>query len=1016
MRSSPWQRPRRPRVRGVAGLRRGPPAARSSPTSSRRCRSARPRSARRSTSSSAGRWWRWSCTAAVRRLRDPGALELVETRVGAPLSMRQVRESVTHLFSLGRFAGVEVDGTLLADGVRLRYALEPLQLIERLEVAGGGGVSAGSIRRAVRDAHGASFGLDRAPAAADTVRRLYRQRGFLQADVRTRVAGRGPARVLHVEVQAGARARIERVIVRGASATMYPLILARLGLEAGAPYDGVSVDRRLRAYEAQLRRNRYYEASVSHAIEAVAGGAEVRLILNVRQGRRITVVLAGDEVPGADLASLAPIEREGSVDEDLLEDAERRISALLHDRGYRDAVVTHAREIEGEELSIVFTVDRGRLYEVDEVVVTGHRAVPGSALEPLVSLEPGDPLVMRELDASLGRIAEHYRQLGYATVRVEPRIEERPAGGAAEAVRVTCAIDVAEGARTAVRSVTVEGNAFRTDAALGELITSAVGGPYSARQAVGDRDRILAVYLDAGFERAVVTVEPRFDDGLEAVDLVFRIAEGPQILIEHVLIVGNEQIDSAGIRREITLEEGQPLGLAAVAETRRRLNALGLFRRIDIREFSHGGGNRRDVVIVVEEAPATRLGYGGGLELSERLRRRTDPSGASQAVEQIEFAPRGFVQIGRRNLWGGNRSIDLFTRVSFRREHDPVGPAEPVQDRKLGFNEYRVVGTYAEPRAFAGGWDLFVTGFVEEAIRPGFDLFSRGVNAEGRRQVTPTLSASAAYTWGKNDTSNIQLNPEDVPLVDRLFEKVRLSAFMGSIVRDTRDDVVDPAAGEMFSVDGKLAARGIGSEVGFAKTFLQAFAYRRLPGVRRVVVAAGARLGLAVGFRRLAAQAPPSFAEPALDDPAPTVAGAAPQRPLLPISERFFAGGDTTVRGFAFDRLGIPLGQPGATMDAAGFPQGGNAVVVLNGELRVPVTRDLGIVGFLDAGNVYDRVSSLDLGRIRSGAGFGVRYRSPVGPIRVDLGFKLDRQELGSGPDRERESLTALHISIGQAF
>ncbi len=945
-------------------------------------------------------------------LRDEGALALVETEVGAPLSMRQVRESVTHLFSLGRFASVEVDGTLLADGVRLLYALEPLQLIERIEVAGRPDVSAGSIRRAISDAHGSSFRLDQALAAAETVRRLYRRRGFLLADVRTRVAGRGPERVLHVEVEAGTRARIERVIVRGASATMYPLILARLGLAAGAPYDGVDVDRRLRAYEEQLRRNRYYEASVSHEIEVVAEGARVHLVLNVRQGRRITVVLAGDEVPGADLAALVPIEREGSVDEDLLEDAERRISALLHDRGYRDAVVTHAREIEGEELSIVFTVDRGRLYEVDEVLFAGQRAVPRSVLEPLVSLGPGDPLVMRELDASLGRIAEHYRRLGYATVRVEPRIEERASGGPAGAVRVACAIDIAEGARTAVRSLTVEGNAFRTDAALGELIASAVGDPYSARQAVSDRDRILALYLNAGFERAVVTVEPRFDAGLEAVDLVFRIAEGPQIRIEHVLIVGNEQIDTAGIRREITLEEGQPLGLAAVAETRRRLNALGLFRRIDIREFSHGGGNLRDVVIVVEEAPATRLGYGGGLELSQRLRRRADPAGgASQAVEQIELAPRGFVQIGRRNLWGKNRSIDLFTRVSFRREHDPIDPAEMEPGRRLGFNEYRVVGTYAEPRAFAGGWDLFVTGFVEEAIRPGFDLFSRGVNAEARRQVTPTLSASAAYQWGKNDTSNIQLNPEDVPLVDRLFEKVRLSAFMGSILRDTRDDVVDPAAGEMLSIDGKVAARGIGSEVGFAKTFLQAFAYRRLPGVRRVVVAAGARLGLAVGFRGLSAPA-----AQALGGLAPADAGAEPQRPLLPISERFFAGGDTTVRGFAFDRLGIPIGQPGATIDAAGFPQGGNAVVVLNAELRAPVTRDLGIVGFLDAGNVYDRVSNLDLGRIRSGAGFGVRYRSPVGPIRVDLGFKLDRQDLGSGPDREREPLTALHISIGQAF
>lgn len=941
-------------------------------------------------------------------LRDQAALEMIETRVGQPLSMRQVRESVTHLFSLGRFAGIEVEGSLVAGGVLLRYLLEPLRLVERVEVTGRPGLSAGDVRRAIRDAHGPSFPVDQAEAAAATVRGFYRRRGFLRADVQTRVEDRGAGRVLRVEVQAGARARIERVVVRGAPAVMHPRILARIGLAAGAPYDGVDVDRRLRAYERDLRGNRYYEASASHELEAQVGGG-VRLILNVRHGRRINVVLAGDEAPGMDVAALVPIEREGSVDEDLLEDAGRRIAAWLQDRGYRDASVMHAREAVGDALSIVFTIARGRLYEIDEIVFANHRSLPRAALAPLLNLAPGDPLVMRELEAGLGRIAEHYRQLGYATVRVEPRIEELPsaASDAARPVRVTCTIDVAEGPRTVVRSITMEGNAFREAAELGALVTTEVGGAYNARQAVDDRDRILGLYLDAGYERAVVTVEPRFDDGLEAVDLIYRIAEGPQILIEHVLIAGNERIDAAGIRREITLEAGQPLGLAAVAETRRRLNALGLFRRIDIREFSHGGGNRRDVVIVVEEAPATRLGYGGGLELSERLRRRSDPGGGrSQAVEQIEFAPRGFVQIGRRNLWGKNRSIDLFTRVSVRREHDPVDPAEADRSGDFGFNEYRVVGTYAEPRAFGRGWDLFVTGFVEEAIRPGFDLFSRGVNAETRRQVTPALSASVAYAWGKNDTSNIQLNPEDVPLVDRLFEKVRLSSFMGSIVRDTRDDLVDPAAGEMLSIDVKLAGRALGSEVGFAKTFMQAFIYRRLPGLRRVVVAAGARLGLAAGFRR----------SPPADSLAPPAAATEAQRPLLPISERFFAGGDTTVRGFAFDRLGIPAGQRGATLDAAGFPQGGNAVVILNGELRVPLTRELGIVGFLDAGNVYDRVGNLALGRIRSGAGFGIRYRSPVGPIRVDLGFKLDRQDLGSGPDRDQERLTALHISIGQAF
>ena len=129
----------------------------------------------------------------------------------------------------------------------------------------------------------------------------------------------------------------------------------------------------------------------------------------------------------------------------------------------------------------------------------------------------------------------------------------------------------------------------------------------------------------------------------------------------------------------------------------------------------------------------------------------------------------------------------------------------------------------------------------------------------------------------------------------------------------------------------------------------------------------------------------------------------------VPGSERFFAGGDTSVRGYALDRLGIPF----KTIDTNGFPTGGNAVIVLNAELRVPVIGGLGAVGFMDAGQVFNRVSDFDFGQIKPTAGMGLRYQSPIGPIRVDLGFKLDRGRL---PNGEQERLTELHISLGQAF
>ena len=141
-----------------------------------------------------------------------------------------------------------------------------------------------------------------------------------------------------------------------------------------------------------------------------------------------------------------------------------------------------------------------------------------------------------------------------------------------------------------------------------------------------------------------------------------------------------------------------------------------------------------------------------------------------------------------------------------------------------------------------------MTGYIEQAIRSGFDLFSRGINAQIRRRLSQTVSTNVSYRLGQNDTSNKQLNPEDGPLVDRLFPEVLLSAFSGGVVRDTRDDPFDPTRGTLVGMDGEIAARAIASEVGFAKTFLQGFIYRTIPGTARVVFAGGVRLGLAYGF------------------------------------------------------------------------------------------------------------------------------------------------------------------------
>jgi outer membrane protein insertion porin family len=469
--------------------------------------------------------------------------------------------------------------------------------------------------------------------------------------------------------------------------------------------------------------------------------------------------------------------------------------------------------------------------------------------------------------------------------------------------------------------------------------------------------------------------------------VLFTVREGQRVSVDHVLIVGNQRTRTATIERELQFRAGEPLGLEQVNESQRRLAALGLFRRVRINELAHGDESKRDVLVSVEEAPATTVGFGGGVEAGELLLTDEETKIASQ---HLEVAPRAFFEIGRRNLFGKNRSVNLFTRVSLGNLQN--------QTTSKGFGEYRVIGTYREPRVFGSAADAFLTGTLEQQIRSSFNFARRAVSAELGRRLSRAVSVSGSYQIQRTELFDEHIDPEFQIPIDRLFPQIRLSSFSSSIVRDTRDDLTDPSGGYFLSANGQLASRRIGSEVGFAKSYFVAQMFRMVPHTRRMVVAASARLGIAADDETFGQHN---------GEPLPLGPDGKPQL-VIPASERFFAGGDTTVRGFALDQLGIPL----VTLDEQGFPTGGGGLMILNAEVRVPTTRGLGLVGFFDTGNVFYRTSDIRLGDLRGSLGFGVRYKSPIGPIRVDLGFKLQRNVIAG----KREPLTALHITLGQAF
>jgi outer membrane protein assembly complex protein YaeT len=927
-------------------------------------------------------------------MTDEAVSRAILTRVGQPLSISVVRETITHLFSLGRFDDVQVDAAAEANGVALTYNLSPVHPVTKVEftgMLGGPGVDVGQMRRVLTDRYGPTPPLGRNAELTQVVAGALNDRGYLHPDIKPRaVLFHDPDRAtLVLMIDPGPRTLVGDIQIVGTPTLPKADVLRRLGLAAGVPYERRELDARIDRYLEDRRKAGYYEAKLAVMTMLVDDDRTVNLTLTAAPGLHVRVVFNGDQVPSQNRAELVPIARDGSADEDLLEDSTNRIEDFFRGQGYRDVKAPHKREEVGGELVVTFDVSRGPLYRVSRVEVSGNSSVPLTDFEGSLRLRDGQPFSDAKLDADVQTIETVYHRRGYVSARVQTSQQQAAGGSADGPVELIVRVAVTEGPKTLVESVRVQGGSVAEP-------TKGLGlqpsRPYSETQLVLDRDALQLQYMNLGYLNASVEANPNLSADRTKADPVFTVREGPRVFVEHVLIVGNVRTKSDTIEREIQVKSGDPLSAEAKIESQRRLMALGLFRRVQISELRTGDESTRDLLVTVEESPATTIIYGGGVE--GRVRVVRSEQNPDSATETFEVAPRGSFQIGQRNFFGKNRSANLYASASLHPQDSPFFAGQPNNNNDtggFGFTEYRVLGQMREPRIFDTTADVLVVGMLEQQIRSSFNFARKTLSGEVARKFTDHISGSASYQLERDRI--FDFSTSELPLIDRVFPQVLLSSVSASVIETTLDDPIEPGRGYYTSGNIQLAARAIGSEVGFIKEYTRFSAFHTLPRARNIVLAGNAQLGLATGFTRDVVD--PTTGEVIFVDD-------------LPASERFFAGGDTTVRGFALDTVGIP----GQTLDSDGFPLGGNALVVFKTEVRAPIRSGVGVVGFFDTGQVFASVADIDLTQLRSAVGFGLRYRSPVGPIRVDLGFKIHPQIIGG----HREGLTALHVSFGQAF
>jgi outer membrane protein insertion porin family len=920
---------------------------------------------------------------------EPALVQIVETRAGTPLSMLEVRESVTHLFSLGRFDDVRVDASPEGAGVALRYELSPIHVVSKIEFAGqfpAPGIDVGELRRGLVDRFGTSPPLGRVDQLSLAIGDTLRERGYRHPEVSPRVAvdPRSERAALVFSINPGARTIVGTITIVGNAMMTQDEFLNRLGVAAGLPFEPDALNRRITSYIDMRRARGYYQARVTPAVTFADNDRVANLTLTVAPGPHVSVMFTGDPLPGATRTALVPIEREGSADEDLLEDSSNRIEEFLRAGGYRDAKAPHTRQETGGELLITFAVHKGSQYRVSGVEISGGASLPLPDLRTSLRTRVGVAYSDANLDADVTAIESVYRGRGFTAAKVQA--DPRPGAATLDRTQIPVFVSIliTEGVRTVVGSVRIEGNASVSETTLRQILTLQPGAPYFDAQLRRDIDALQLQYANLGYRSATVQAQPGFTADRAQANLVFTVREGPRIFVDHVLIAGNVRTSAQTIERELQLKPGDPLSLEAEYESQRRLAALQLFRRApQLTELRHGDETRRDLLVTVEEAAPTTLGVGGGVE--GRLRVAPAEFEGGFARQKFDLAPRAFVDLGRRNLFGKNRSINFFASVSLH----PQGLSSSAR-LGSGFTEYRALATFREPRLINKDIVGVLNATVEQQIRSSFSFWRRSATAQASRRLTPSVSMSGSYQLQHTRLLDDLVSSPDQPFIDRFFAEERLSSFSVQGSYDTRDEPVDATRGEYLSANVQLAAKRIGSTAGFAKSFFTAQMFRPVAHGRGAVFAAQARIGIATGFPR---------------DVVTTVNGESivlVGDKNLPKPERFFAGGDTTVRGFALDSLG----RPDTIKD--GFPIGGNGETIFNAELRSPVRKGLQGVGFVDTGNVFAHAVDIDLLALRTAIGFGLRYKSPVGPIRFDMGFKV-RPETG-----ERRS--AWFITFGQAF
>jgi outer membrane protein assembly complex protein YaeT len=991
---------------------------------------------------------------------DPLPSQLAQAE-GKPLNPENLRQSLRQLYATGLFETIQVEGSSFQDGVALVFRGTPRTFIGTVSVDGLKGATLNTqLQRASQLEPGARFSTSKLTRAVEQMRQALTDNGFHEPAIHQTLMPHPQEQLIDIafQVDSGPQARIGTIQLSGDSGMTADEFRRHAHLKISAHVDHDTVNRALSGVLKFYRGQERLEAEIkldSENYDPASRKTSFRFTAN--RGPLVKVVVEGASISPWHIKRVIPIYEEGTVDDDLLNEGNRRLRDYYQRQGFFDIKVDHVfQSTSAEKLAILYKVQLGSRRRLDKVSVTGNHYFDSATLKQLLSAHAADPIDRHGtysqalVAADVNALQAVYQNNGFSKVKVIPETstpetvtadpgaplpEAAAPAGKNKTAPLSLVYRIDEGRQQRVGTVEIEGTEAVNTKRLSQLLNTTPGQLLSPQNLAMDRDALLTDYLSRGFRKVAVDVSEKVETAdPDKLDVVFRINEGQQVFVRNVLLTGLHYTHPETVARAIQLHPGDPLNETALMDTQRNLYEFALFNEVDTSvQNPNGGETKKTILLQAVEAKRWALTYGFGFE-AQTGTPQYNCGGiiASGAIcnpnGKTGVSPRVLVDITRNNLFGREQSASL---------QATYGLLE--QKINLLFQDPHFEGNRNFGLALSGGYanSLDVTTYVASKLDAGLRWTQSFLTPGSFFSKANTLVYEFNFRRVKVEADSLQVAPGEIAL---LSTATRVAGPSLTWIRDTRDSPLDAHRGTYTSFQEFLSDPAFGAQAGFNRLDVSNSSYYSF-NKGRYVLARNTRYGQERAFGK-------------------------PQEELIPLPERLYAGGATSMRGFSINAAG-------PRDPATGFPIGGAGALINSTELRLPpptlpwLGDTLSFVLFHDMGNIFTNASDAWASALRvrqpnrsaclnttlpngpnqppgpvtstgwQGAcsfnyfshaiGVGLRYHTPAGPIRLDFSYNLNTpiypvpfnyslSQPGSQPTVGEASHFNFFFSLGQTF